>query len=204
MTGADAGDVQTITSVTGTPATTFNIAGTWQVTPATGDIVIICAPATAPEVKFPAIRVPNKSMLNGVVASPSVQNLASKVWLFTVRTEDVKNNRCLDFMAPRREFFVFGSQGTLAVDASSPGYPTVFIPQWFSQVKATCTTSNITLICPIFSAIPNQDMTFFKEDSTAFQVVVQTQGGDTFADGTSTRTLSTKGASFTIKIDKND
>src|ERR1700722_15563839 len=113
MTGADAGDVQTISSVTATAGkyTTFNIAGSWQVTPATGDVVIICAPANSPQVPCNSISVPNKNSLNGVVATPKVDNLASAVWLFRVRTEDVKRNHCLDFIAPCRELFFFGAQG---------------------------------------------------------------------------------------------
>jgi hypothetical protein len=204
MTGADAGDVQTIASVTTDGSgnyTVFNIAGSWQVTPATGDVVVICAPDVNGPPPSSAISVPNKNSLNGVLMTPGVQNLASAVWLVRVRTYDVKGNYCLDFMAPSRLVFFFGALGTTLVDSSSTGYPTVYVPAWYGLIEVECSTANITCIVPPFSSTPNQEFTYSKLDGTSYQVTVQTQSGDTFVDGTTARTLTSKGASFTYKVD---
>ena len=118
LTGADAGDVQTIASV-GTDgfgnSTVVNLAGSWEITPATGDIVVVVAPATEPGVQAGPFRVPDKAAFTGIVASPNVLNLSAQSWVVTVRTEDINGKHGPDRLAPSREIYLFGGQGTRTV-----------------------------------------------------------------------------------------
>ena len=114
LSGADTGDVQTIASVsvdTNGHYTIFQLAGQWVTTPTTGDIVIVCAPASVPEIPCAPSSSKNAS-ISAVVAQPSVENLAGQVWVFLVRTEDVNGNSGPDVLAPRREVYFFGAGGT--------------------------------------------------------------------------------------------
>ena len=196
MTGVDAGDVQTIASVTGTPPTTFNISGTWGVTPNTGDVVIICAPESAPEYTTGKLSTANKTTPGpGIVATPSIANQLNQTWLFTVRTEDIKGNHCPDFMAPKREIYFFGGQGTRTITACT------FQLTWDSLIRAICTTADIVYTCVPFSAVPNQAFSVSKDDATSWGVLIQTVGADKFADGTTLKVLAAKGDSFSWRVE---
>jgi len=112
MTGANAGDRRTISSVTADingHYTIFNLASPWAITPATGDLVIICAPS---QQEIPGNGWTNaNNTLAGLVASPDVTNLGGQAWLLLMRTEDIGGNYGPDVMAPMREIFFFGGGG---------------------------------------------------------------------------------------------
>jgi hypothetical protein len=129
------------------------------------------------------------------VATPSIANLLDQPWLVTVRTEDANGNHALDFLAPKREIYFFGSQGTRTILASCTQQT------WDSLVSAICTTADIVYTCCPFSAVPNQAFTVSKDDSTPWGVIIQCSGTDTFKDGTTSKTLATMGDSFTWRCD---
>jgi len=110
MTGEDAGDVVAISGVSGTGNTTINLATSFAITPSAGDLVYICQPANVPQV--PGASMTISSSLTGLMANPTVLNLAEAVWLFRVRTEDVNNNYGPDSLAPWRIVYFFGVPGT--------------------------------------------------------------------------------------------
>jgi len=74
LSGPDKGDVVTVESVTS--STEFTLANPWKITPNSGDIVIICDPAKAPEIKGARVTVP-KSGTTGIVAAPRIENLSA-------------------------------------------------------------------------------------------------------------------------------
>jgi hypothetical protein len=118
LTGADAGDMRTIKSVTtdvNGNYTVFNPASPWTITPATGDLVAICSPAGS-EWPSPPVTARNSSV-NGVMAQPDILNLANQTWLFLVRTNDSNGNHGPDSLAPMRDVYCFGAAGNNA----SPG-----------------------------------------------------------------------------------
>jgi len=116
LTGADAGDVQMIDSVSGAGNTQFNLAGRWKITPAAGDLVIVCA---AESVEDPTAAVSAKH--SGILATiePKVPNLGGQAWLFRVRTEDVNGISGPDSLVPMREIYLFGNQITRQITADS-------------------------------------------------------------------------------------
>jgi hypothetical protein len=119
LSGADAGDVKTIADVLPDGYgryTEFDLAAEWEVTPATGDLVVICAPSGAPPWLSPAMAVRNGS-LSVLVAQASVANLEGQAWLFLVRTADRNGNSGPDAAAPMRELYFNGAQGTVVVTA---------------------------------------------------------------------------------------
>jgi hypothetical protein len=143
LTGADTGDVQTISDVAldgfGN-STILDLAGSWKITPAPGDLVIVCAPAAAPEVATEALLTRNGSV-SGVVAQPSVLNLKGQTWLFRVRTEDVTGRSGPDAVAPSREVYIWGAQGTRTIAASTTQLPTDGTIQFdTSAIVGTTTT----------------------------------------------------------------
>ena len=117
MDGPDAGDVQTVASVTigaGGQLTKVTLAGAWEIRPNTGDRVIITEAAFSPEVKTDPFVISNKTSLSGVVAQPNVLSLAGGegAWLFLVATEDANGGRGPDGLAPVREIYLLASGGT--------------------------------------------------------------------------------------------
>ena len=113
LTGADTGDIQTIANVSldgSGHSTIFDLSGTWAVTPATGDLVVVCAPSNAPESVSAPLAVSNGAV-SAVVAQLGVDNLSGVVWLFRVRTEDVSGSFGPDDLAPVREIYIWGAQG---------------------------------------------------------------------------------------------
>jgi hypothetical protein len=112
MTGPDAGDVQTVTSVSGINDTTINVTP-WKVLPNPGDLVLIVDPNYAPEVVTQPISASNKTPTNGVIAQPTIENLTGGAWLFTVSVEDANGESAEN--SPTRELYFAGAQGTRVV-----------------------------------------------------------------------------------------
>lgn len=201
MTGVDAGDVQTVASVSGVSNDTINIQGTWQATPNTGDVVIIVEPASVPEWKSKSIQTSNRSSGAIVVGTPTVQNLLEQVWLFAVKTEDVKGNSAPLFVAPSREVYFFGAQGSRLITyvAGSPSTTAYTMLTYDGQIEADCTGGSLTLaMCPL-SSVPNQTFTVTKIDSSANTITLNMYSGDTLVTGAASWVGTTKGASITFR-----
>ncbi len=195
LTGADAGDVQPLSGSSG--GDTFNLAGTWKVRPADGDIVIIVAPSTEPEQPTPAFVVPNKFAVGpltspptakgGVIAQPKVNNLAWLPWFFQVRTENKDGDHLPDFMAPWREIFIFGSGGTRTVNA--------FDQSGWSQLptdgKVLFDTSGGDIVFQLLdlTTVPNLDLWLQKISTDTNTVTILTVDGQTI-DGQTEEVLS--------------
>jgi hypothetical protein len=111
LTGADAGDVQVVKDVTGSPQTTVNLAGQWAITPATGDLVIVVEASTEPAKLSKSMMIPNNA-LSMQVAVPDLPNESGQVWVFQVKVEDANGNSASISSAPMREMYLFHSQGT--------------------------------------------------------------------------------------------
>lgn len=147
LSGADQGDVQTIAGVSldiHGNSTIFNLASQWAIQPATGDIVIICAPGVI-EVPTPALSVKNSVMGGPVIAQPNVTNLANQAWLIRVRTEDANGNYGPDYLAPMRDVLLLGVQGTRVISAASafPNMLTMdYIPQFNTATPANAATTD--------------------------------------------------------------
>ena len=70
MTGADAGDAQTISAVnqdSNGNYTIFELAAPWAIQPATGDIVIVVEAAYGPEVHTQSFSAATRGAVSGVV-----------------------------------------------------------------------------------------------------------------------------------------
>jgi hypothetical protein len=202
LTGPDKGDSQTISSVGldgSLHSTIFNLAGSWVITPNTGDIVVICDSAKAPEVLSGPISVINAGALVGspvttsVAATPNITNLANSVWLFLVRTCDVNGNFGDDWMAPVREVYMFGAMGSGLLN---PGYfdltpaanITIDLANGLNQ-RLVLSSTAVTFLAPIFtgSTIMNgQSFTLYlDQDVTGARATPTFTGGaDGFASDT--------------------
>ena len=206
LTGADAGDIQTVSGLSNSlgpitpsnpatptyPATTVNLQGTWQTTPATGDIVIICA-ATTQSQATKSFQTPNKTGGVVTVATPSVENLLGGVWLFTVETCDNLGNAAPVFVAPRRDIYLFGAGGSVTLTSSAT------MSYWIANYDCNCSSGNITVTAIPMSSVPEQEFTVTKTDSTANAVTWNLYSGDTFSDGSTSWTTTTQGGSRTIR-----
>lgn len=138
LSGADAGDMKTIKSITADMSgnfTVFNISDAWNITPTTGDMVVICSPA-GPEWPTPAVTAANGSV-SGVMAQMPVPNDPNSTWLFLVRTDQADGSHGVDSMAPMRDVYCGGVTGTLpflqfTVDGNlaiqSDAAPQAFLP----------------------------------------------------------------------------
>jgi len=115
ITGAAAGNTQTIDSVTS--GTTINLAGTFPVTPATGDLFVILGPQLS-GVEGAPFTIPNRSSGAAVQLSPDVSNIADHTWFFRVRVESVTGAIGADNLTPFREIYIFGGLGTTLLTAS--------------------------------------------------------------------------------------
>jgi hypothetical protein len=190
LTGADAGDMQTIQSV-GQDGngnyTIFNLAGPWKITPATGDSVVICTPSNAPESATAAFAVANGSFGGVVVAQPNVQNLIRWICLFRVRTEDVKGNHGVDSLAPMRLVYLFGiGESVRTVTANSA--------QTLADgsVLFDTTIGPITFLLLPMSLWPGREIVLSKASADAHIVTWQCAAGDT-VNGASSGTLVSDG-----------
>jgi hypothetical protein len=206
MTGPDAGDMQTVASVSGTNNITINIQGTWQVTPNAGDVVIIIDPHNSGNLPSSSFQIPNKNAGAVVVGTPAIQNLLEQVWLFTVSTCDVKGNTAPVFVAPSREVYLFGGQGTRLLTTG-----TWTMNTWDGALDADCSAGNVVYNCLPGGLTPNQEFTASVQAiSGSYTLTVNaypggTIGGvtypaDTFGDGTTTWVGSVLGASRTWKV----
>jgi hypothetical protein len=175
--------------------TIFNLTTPWAITPATGDVVVICATATNPEHGTPQLSALNGSV-SGVVATVSVKNMTAQTWLFLVRTENAEWTHGPDSLAPMRELYLYGSGGTRTITTNTTMSGTDGL------VKADCSVNNtnITYTCLPFADIPNQQFTVSKIDNTSYTVTVVCASGDTFTDGSTSTVLSNQGDSTTFKV----
>jgi len=119
LNGVDAGDIQPIASVTeSSPGSgsfdTFNLAGNWLRTPATGDLVVIVASPTSPEIPSTPMSYTN-NLVSGTLMQPIIPNLTGSTWLFLVRAESASGLRCPDNIAPIREVYFPGADGTVVL-----------------------------------------------------------------------------------------
>ena len=195
LSGADQGDVQTILNV-GTDGsghyTIFNLAGTWKVTPTTGDIVVICDSTQIPEWKSPAFTNPN-GQLTGVVGTPAVKNLGDTPWLFTVRVESAGAEHAPDSLAPKREVYFTGSQGTRTITANAT--------QRVTDGLVLCDTSAGNIVFSLLPAadIPNLQLWVQKITSDTNTVTIQAYTGD-LLDGQPSLVLSSQWEKYLVKF----
>lgn len=196
LSGADAGDVQTIASV-GQDGngnyTIFNLAGQWATTPATGDLVVICAPAAQPEFLSATMQSRNASMPGPtIVAQPNVINLAGQTWLFRVRACDANGNYAPDSLAPFREIYLFGGQGTRTITASATQLLTD------GMVLCDTTAGNISFQLLPIAAVPNMRLIVKKISTDANTVTVLPATGETI-EGEASATLANAGDLIEVK-----
>lgn len=203
LTGPDAGDVQTIGSVSvdgNGNSTIVNLAAPWKVQPTPGDIVIVVEADWQPEVQTDSIAVPNSAALSGVVASPNIANLANQTWIFMVRTETADDLSGPDGLAPVREIFIFGSQGTRVIYAST----TMLITD--GLVACDTTAGNITYTCLPTTQVPNQEIAIEKISGDANTVTVLPYQGppaDTLPGGATQIVLTDAGPNSTTVLKFN-
>jgi hypothetical protein len=200
MTGPDAGDMQTVASVSGTNNTTINISGTWQVTPNAGDVVIIIDPHNSGNLPSSSFQTPNKSGGAVVVGTPAIQNLLEQVWLFTVATCDAKGNTAPLWVAPSQMVYFFGAQGSRLISyvAGSPPTTAYTVFTYDGQIEADCTGGSLTLAMVPLASVPNQEFTVTKIDGSANTITLNMYSGDTLVTGATSWVGTTKGASITI------
>jgi hypothetical protein len=195
LSGADAGDVQTIASVSqdgNGNYTIFNLAGNWAITPATGDIVVICAPTEAPEYPSARMTVQNGSV-SGVMVQPNVSNLALQLWLFMVRTETTAGAHGPDALVPMREVYLFGMAIPTVLATAN-----ITLTGGQQNVDADATAGGFTVTLPPFAGWIGQNITITKMDSTANVVTWQLATGDTIPGIGNTGTITAQGSSITI------
>lgn len=171
LTGADAGDVQTIQSVatgSGGQLTKFLLAGTWLTTPSPGDIVLVTEAPWGPEVHTHPFAAKKTGAVSGIIAAPAIQNLGGETWLAIVRMQNIEDVNGSDQYAPMRDFYVFGSQGTREIQKTQSMLPAD------SVLPCDATNGNVVLTCLPFVTVPNQKYWIQKIDSSANTVTVQT------------------------------
>lgn len=184
LSGVDQGDMVTVKAATS--STQFTLASPWAITPNTGDIVIICNPAKAPELVGASMSVDNSS-IGGVVASPTIPNIAGGQWLFTVRTEDVNGNRCTDTLAPVRECYLFGNGTTRTVSASTTQLYTD------GQINVNSTAGAVVISLLPQATITGQVLNVMKISSDSHTVTITCYSGDTFGDGSTSIVMTAQG-----------
>jgi hypothetical protein len=201
LTGADAGDIQSIASVSQDSSgnyTKFNIQGQWQVTPTTGDLVVICAPTQADYYATPNIQTQDGADGAIVIAQPTIENLGNQTWLLIVATQNSSNQQGAVQYMPMRDIYFFGGGGTREVTAN---YTMV---QTDGIILADATNGPITVTLAAFASIPNQTVKVSKTDSSTNTVTVQSASSSdqfTTASGLSTSdVLSTQGQFIQITI----
>jgi len=193
MTGADTGDVVTVQSVTADGFgnfTVFNFAAAFQITPATGDLIIFCDP-TSTEIPSAAFSARNASTA-AVVATPDLANFANQTWLIRVRVKAADESFGPDALAPMRDVYFFGAQGQRTITASATMLPTD------GQVNAIITGA-ATYTCLAFSTVPNQLFVVSNDSTSTANLTVAVHSGDSFNDGATSRVLS-PGQSTTFKV----
>jgi hypothetical protein len=192
LSGADKGDVKTLSGVS-TDGNTFILASPFTVTPATGDIVIICSANKFPEVAGSSVTVPN-NLVQGVVAKFDIKNLTGSLWLFTVRTEDTNGNHGPDCVAPSRELYLTGNGLT------------EWVGTWFTmrsidgRLQCDSTSGPYTIMLLPQASIPQQLLVVEKISADVNVITVSCAVGDTFGDGTTSFTLTNQGDSRLLKF----
>lgn len=188
MTGPDAGDVQTIASVSLDGfghSTIFELQGTWAIEPNDGDLVIV-ASAWGPETPGQSFSQPNRGSATPVVVSPTVTNLAKQPWVVIVRMETEGDVSGPDAYAPMRVIYFFGFQGTRTVSGST----IMQAPDKIVIFQGI--TANATYTCLPFGGNPgvspalyNQSFLIERRNCGGFTVsVIPGSGsGDTFPNG---------------------
>jgi len=195
MTGTDAGDVQTIASVTVDGLgnyTVFNLAGSWATTPATGDNVIICAPMNQPVFQTANLQTRSAAVGGIIVAQPNVSNLAGQTWLFRVRTLNAQQQSGPDSLAPYREVYIFGGQGTRTATVSTTQLPSD------GMILCDTTAGSFSVQLLALSAVPNMTLIVKKISSDANTVTILPGGGDTI-DGSASVVLLNLGDLLQVK-----
>lgn len=173
LAGPDAGDVQTIGSVSTDGdgnKTIVELAGPWAKQPNDGDIVIVVEPAWGPGALTQPIPSPNRTAASGELAAPVVTNLAAQTWLFIVYAQNTADDNGADAYAPMREIYIFGSQGTRTIATSQTMLPTDRI----IDVDASAGPVVYTLLP--FSQIPNQGFYIQKIDASSNSVTILCAG----------------------------
>ncbi|MDE2100752.1 MAG: hypothetical protein KGL39_26135 [Patescibacteria group bacterium] len=114
LSGADAGDFQTIESV-GVDGfgnyTVINLANPWAVQPSAGDLVIIVDAQWGPEYHTPP-RVPGPGVITGTLATVPIANLPNQTWVFITRSQNSDDINGADQFCHIREIYAFGQAGT--------------------------------------------------------------------------------------------
>jgi hypothetical protein len=195
LTGADAGDVQTIANVTTDSFgnyTVFNLAGSWATTPATGDIVIVCAPVNLPAFISNSLSTRSAAVGGVVVAQPTVTNLAGQPWLVRVRTLNAEQQSGPDSLAPFREVYIFGGQGTRTVTASVTQLPND------GMMLCDTTLGSLTLQLLSVAAVPNMTLIVKKVSGDANTVTILPATGETI-DGAASVVLANLGDLLQVK-----
>jgi hypothetical protein len=193
LSGANYGDVRTIESVTqdgNGNYTVFNLSSPWNVTPTTGDIVVIAAPNATETL---SASVSAKYGISGVVAQPDVQNMAGKVWLFRVRTEDSNGNASPLNLAPMRELYLFG-QGIERTVTSSTTQNLLD-----GHIKFDSTTAAITFTLLPMAQVSGRELILELVAGTN-AVTINPHSGETFVDGSMSITLAAIGDTVTLKF----
>lgn len=173
LTGPDAGDVQTIASVSTDgfgDKTIINLAAPWKLRPNDGDIVVVVEAAWSPEVHTQALSSPARDVITGELAKLLLQNLAGQHWLFLARTQDAENVNGDDAFAPVREVYFYGAQGTRTIQASDTMLPTD------RTIDVDASGGDVVYTLLPFSQIPNQGINVQKIDASAHTVTVLCAG----------------------------
>ena len=188
MSGADYGDVVPISGVSqdsNGKYTIFNLANNWQVTPTTGDIVVIIDPNSAGNWSGPKISLANGSGGPTTIAKLTVDNLAYQTWLVTVQCDTAGGTQNLAQYSPMRDVYIAGSQGTRTITSSTTMVATDGI------VLADCTNGNIVYTLLSSTVAPNQEMRVTKIDTSTHTCTIACASGDTI-NGQSTIVLTTQ------------
>lgn len=112
LTGANAGDIQTLTGGAGSAANPWTLSQPWTITPSPGDVVVIIS-STMRSQQYPGWQVRTPGLV-GPVAWPDFTNLVDQAWLVRMRTVDVNGNHSDDRYSPMRDFLMLpaGAMGT--------------------------------------------------------------------------------------------
>lgn len=196
--GPDAGDIQQIASVSGTNNITLNLVNQFQVTPNPGDPYIVISQDQPTEWNCPPVSNPNKTVGPQIIAQPSVPNFVAQTWLFTVRTKTNKNAYCPDFLAPCRDLYLFGTQGTRTVTSTGSQLSTDRILLFDTSSISTTTLTLSSAITAGDTTIhlsgnytpPNNTYLNVRSDGTHAAELFFVTGGS----GTSTVTVSNAAA----------
>jgi hypothetical protein len=195
MSGPDAGDIQTIASVSLDGfghSIIFELAGTWSVQPNSGDIIIV-ASGWGPETPGQSFSSPSRGVVNNVVCSPQVTNLAKQAFVFIARMQDVNDVNGADAFAPMRDQYLFGFQGTRTITTSQ----TMLATDRIILIDASAGPVTLTLLP--FSEIGGQDLYIAKIDSSANAGTVACTSPDTI-NGNATVVLAIQFAPLSMAI----